>query len=82
VVFNLLTNKPIIAFSALYLYALITPYLGYPLATLLFFYGVFGWQGYKWSLRNLLLSLIIAVAFTAFTHIAGVPMPEGFVALL
>jgi hypothetical protein len=82
VVSNLLTNKPIIAFSALYLYALVTPYLGYPLATLLFFYGVFGWQGYKWSLRNLLLSLIMAVAFTAFAHIADVPMPEGFVALL
>lgn len=78
---NLLASKAAIVFLGLALYALITPYLGYALTTFLFFLGIFGWQGYKWSLRNLILSLSTTVAFAAFGRIADIPVPMGFVTL-
>ncbi len=78
---NLLANKAAIVFLGFGLYALITPYLGYAMTTFLFFFGIFGWQGYKWSLRNLVLSLITTMAFVAFARIASIQLPMGFVKL-
>ncbi len=71
------SSKVAIAFLTLAFYAGITPYLGYVLSTFLFFLGIFGWQGYKWSLRNLVLSLVTALAFAAFAHIAEIPLSMG-----
>lgn len=74
---NLSASKSALAFLAVGLYILMTPYLGYVLSTFLFFLVIFGWQGYRWSLRNLVLSLIMAVAFSAFAHVADIPVPMG-----
>jgi hypothetical protein len=75
---DLLESKSFITFLILGHYALITPFLGYAITTLLFFFVLFGWGGYKWSLRNLVLSLITTVAFVALAHIAEIPVPAGF----
>jgi len=77
VVSTVLANKPIIAFSALILYLLLMPYMGYALTTFVFFYAVYGWQGFKWSLRNIMLSLVTVTAFLTLVYFAGIPVPKG-----
>ena len=75
---NLLESMGFVAFLILGLYALIMPFLGYAITTLLFFFVLFGLGGYKWSLRNLVLSLITTVAFVALAYLGEIPVPAGF----
>jgi len=64
--------------GALIVYALVMPYLGYTITTLIFMIAVFWLSGVPSILRSVIYGVVTtAVSWWIFVRIADMPMPKG-----
>jgi hypothetical protein len=71
----MIASPAVISFLLLFAYTLLTEWIGYAAATIVFFFVIFRWQGYALSLRMILLTLVVSVGFFGFANFADIPVP-------